>query len=287
MSCCISCGTALSLPKYPFRCLIQKKQQLANVLQIPAVLYFNGHPLLLVHLIGTLFKHVEELCLGREGRGSSVAAFPDTNKQSGRWSRKKDRASLLKGDLWDWLTSDHMSRSAEWGVYGADTIGGKINGAFMSVYWLGGCSHKASFIKTIPSVCISLPGFLTHSHTDLLFLYLLAIKSRFCNIPAAVRHISTDQPLTGITSVLLKRRRSYYQQLFIPFLFHLLIFLLFPLSSSSLLHFSCSTLACHSLPIWVTHTHWWQLLIPHSAERKVEPPKAQHAGSCVSFSMCS
>lgn len=56
------------------------------------------------------------------------------------------------------------------------------------------------------------------------------------------------------------------------------------LSFSYLLHFGGSSLACHSFPIWVTHT-WRQPLIFHSTERTAEQPKAQHAGSCVSFSV--
>lgn len=120
----------------------------------------------------------------------------------------------------------------------------------------------------------------SQSRTPLVFTPL-SHKKQVAQHPSSCRHILRDQPLTGITYVLLKKGAD-------PIISS--SFYLFSFISS----FSCyspspssrPSPACHSLPIWVTHTRW-RRLIPHSAERKVEPPKAPHAGSCASFSTCS
>lgn len=74
-------GQLFLLPKHIFRCLIPKKSPTncavdtcCGVKSIPPPR--NGHPLLLLPLIATLFKHIEGLRLGPEGRGSSVAVVP-------------------------------------------------------------------------------------------------------------------------------------------------------------------------------------------------------------------
>lgn len=143
------------------------------------------------------------------------------------------------------------------------------------VYRLGGCSREASFIKTVSPWVSS-----SHSQTSLFFIPL-SHKKQVVQHPSSCRNILRDQPLTGITYVLLKKA---------------LILLSAALSTFSLLSLHCpaisrprplrSSLSCHSWPIRVTHTRW-RRLIPHSTERKVEPPKAPRAVSCVSFSMCS
>lgn len=115
-----------------------------------------------------------------------------------------------KGDLWDWLTSDHMTWSAEWDVYGVDRIGGKINGAFMCVYIDSVVVHMRLCSWKPPLQFAYLSLGLSHSHARL-FLYfliyflLLAIKSTFCQIRTDVRHILKDQPMTSIIYMLLKQ----------------------------------------------------------------------------------
>lgn len=148
-------------------------------------------------------------------------------------------------------------------------------------------------MKTTPSVGISLPGSLSQSRTSLpLFFNLFFTFSHKKHLlpnpnrcPTHFKGSTHDQYhlhaiKTGVDPII-----SSSLFLFFFGTFHLILFLLFHLSSSSLLHFGCSSLACHSLLICLTQT-WWQLLILHSTERKVEQAKAQLAGSCVSFSMC-
>lgn len=83
-------GQLFLLPKHLFRCLIPKKSPTncaadtcCGVKSTPPPLC-NGRPPLLLPLIAALFKHIEGLRLGPEGRGSSVTAFPDINEQSRR-----------------------------------------------------------------------------------------------------------------------------------------------------------------------------------------------------------
>lgn len=179
---------------------------------------------------------------------------------SSRWSGKKKIICIsLWRDLWDWLTSDHVSRSAEWGVYSVDTKGGKINGVFLSVcvYWRGGCcyhrmrlhSFKPFFQFAYISSCVSSSQSCTSP--SLLFSYLLAIKSTFFTLLTDVGRVLTDSPWPVSFMCMLILLSSALYSLFGPF--HPCSFLLLHLSSSSCLHFGGSSLACYSFPIWVTH----------------------------------
>lgn len=289
------CSSLFLLPKHICRCLNSNSAKtwcrylLCCEEHIP--FHFNGCPPLLLHWIGTL-KHSDKLCVGSEGRSLSVASFANTNSQSWlerssvkeetlcvfpkrRFVRLADLRSYdpisWMGCLWCW----YNRRENQWCVY-------------VCVYWLGGCSHEALFIKTTPSVCTSLPGSL--SQTLPLFFYLFFTLSHKKHLlPNPNRCPTHFNGSTSIIYMLLKKVLVQLSAALYSFFFFgpfpLFLFLLSHLSSSSLLHFGRSSLACHSLLICVTQT-WWQLLILHSTERKVEQAKAQLAGSCVSFSMC-
>lgn len=95
-----------------------------------------------------------------------------------------------------------MSRSAERAVYGADTIGGRINGAFMSVRisTRRGLIHSNRPFGSRVSPWVSS----SQSRTALVFIPL-SHKKQVVRHPSSCRHILRDQPLTGITYVLLKK----------------------------------------------------------------------------------
>lgn len=139
-------------PKQQFFCPIKKKRKKTQQTAVVTCAVRNYFPPTLIDALhwwlvySTLFRDVLKslLRLAQSWRSSFrchiVTRLISHRDPSSRWSGKKHCASLWRGDLWDCLTSD-VSRSAEWGVYGVDTIGGKINGVFASVcvYWRWGC----------------------------------------------------------------------------------------------------------------------------------------------------